>query len=143
KRTFDLDPNFALAYQDLALVYQAKGQYAEAISYFQKAGEIESDSLEIRAQLAQAYAMSGHQREARELLTELLDLSSTHYVASFDIAMIYAGLGETAKAFEWLEKSFDERSYQLTALKVEPRLDLLRNEPRFQEMVRLLNIPEK
>jgi tetratricopeptide (TPR) repeat protein len=141
-KTVDLDPHFALVYQYLAAVHQATGEYPKAISYFQKALEIEPDSLELRAQLAQTLGMAGRIGEARALLNELLKLSSTKYVASFDIAMIYAGIGETAKAFEWLEKAFDERSYQVTALKVEPRVDLLRREPRFQELVKLLNIPE-
>jgi len=143
KKTIELDSHFSLTYQYLAFVYQQTSRYPEAIASFQKARELEPESLEIRAQLAHVYALCGRHKESRNILKELLALTSTEYVASFDIGMIYAGLGEYGIAFEWLEKAFEERSYQITALKVEPRLDFLRQEPRFQEMVRLLNIPRK
>jgi hypothetical protein len=82
------------------------------------------------ADLGHVYAISGSERDARTMLSELHGLSRKHYVSAFDIAMIHAGLGDKAQALAWLDKAYDDRSFFLVSLNVDPRFDLLRTEPR-------------
>jgi hypothetical protein len=64
-------------------------------------------------------------------------------VVAFDVAMLYSGLNRKADALDWLEKAMDEHSYQVTSLNVDPRVDSLRSEPRFTQLVRRLGLPER
>jgi hypothetical protein len=78
------------------------------------------------ADLGHVYAISGSEREARTMLSELHELSRKHYVSAFDIAVIHAGLGDKAEALAWLQKAYDDRSFFLVSLNVDPRFDYLR-----------------
>ncbi len=86
--------------------------------------------------LGYALAKSGKQAEARALLSELLKSSSERYVSAYNIALIYNGLGERDKAFEWLERGFQQRDQRMVFLKVEPKWNNLRDDPRFQDLMR-------
>ncbi len=111
----------------------------QARSEFQKG--ISLDGSTSLARLGHGYAVAGKRREAQKVLNELNDLSKQKYVSSYDIAVIYVGLGEKEQAFAWLEKAYDERSTWLEFLKVEPQLDPLRSDPRFVELVRRVGLP--
>jgi hypothetical protein len=74
------------------------------------------------------------------VLAELKDLSKRRYVAPYDIALIYTGLGDKSLALEWLEKAYKDHSTRLGWIKVEPRLDSLRGEPRFQDILRRMHL---
>ena len=76
------------------------------------------------------------------MLEELKKLSKQRYVSPYNIACIYAGLNDKDQAFEWLERAFQERSYFMTLLKVETVLDNLRPDPRFQDLVRRVGLPQ-
>ena len=107
--------------------------YDEAIAGFQKGitprgGSEWSISM---PGLGHVYAVSGKKGEARAVLDELKQLSGQEYVPAYSIALIYAGLGEKDQAFAWLEKAYEEHSFQMAWLKVEPRWDSLRSDPRF------------
>jgi hypothetical protein len=71
-----------------------------------------------------------------------MELSNERHVPSLDIAQIYVGLGETDQALDWLQKALEERSGTLKFLRVEPRWDPLRSNPRFQDLMRRMNFPE-
>ena len=90
--------------------------------------------------LGHAYAVSGKRAEAHKVLAELKDLSKRRYVAPFDIALVYVGLGDKAQALEWLQRAYEDHSFRLTWIKVDPRLDSLRGEPRFQDLLRRMNL---
>ena len=92
------------------------------------------------ANLGHVYAASGRQPEARKVLGSLLQLSRKQYVPSISIAEVYAGLGDKAQALEWLEKAYEERSKAVSFLKVRPDWDSLREEPRFQDLVRRIGL---
>ena len=79
--------------------------------------------------------MSGERGAARKVLKKLRGLSERSYVPSYGIAVIYAGLGETDRAFQWLEKAYGDRSEGLGLLKVSPEFDNLRSDPRFANLV--------
>ena len=75
------------------------------------------------------------------MLDELKQLSGQEYVPATSIALIYAGLGEKDQAFAWLDKGYEERAFQLQWLKIEPRWDSLRSDPRFQDLMRRIGLP--
>ena len=90
-----------------------------------------------------SYTATGRSAEAQKILHEWLRQSETSYVSPYMIATAYAGLGDKAKAFEYLEKAYQERSSDLPYfLKADLRLDNLRSDPRFQDLVRRMNFPK-
>ena len=76
----------------------------------------------------------------KKILTELRELSKNRYVAAFDIAVIHAGLGDNGQALAWLEKAYDDRSFFLVSLNVDPRFDHLRAEPAFRALVQRIGL---
>jgi tetratricopeptide (TPR) repeat protein len=136
-----LDENFWWAHTILGEVYERNGQFPEAITAFQKARQLENNPL-ILGKLGRVYARSGKRAEALKLVDELKELSKRQYVSSNFIAEIHAGLGERDKAFEWLKKSFEERSIGILFLKNDPLWDDLRSDPRFTDLVRRIGLPQ-
>ncbi len=141
QKTLEMDPNFAVARLWLGQAYEQKAMYAEAIAEFQKSIAISGRSTFLVAALGHAYAASGNRGEAMKILEELRQLSKQRYVAPYFMAVIHKSLGENDQAFEWLEKAYEERSSWLVFLKVEPRLDSLRADPRFQNLLRCVGLP--
>jgi len=94
----------------------------------------------IKASLAHVYAISGNKIEAATILNELKQKSATNNVG-YQIAEIYIGLGDKDRAFEWLEKAYEDRSEWLTWIAIEPKLDPIRADPRFAELLRRMNLP--
>ena len=108
EKTVEMDKNFAQTYPWLGLILEQKGRYPEAIAAFQKAIELFPGGSSIaEAELAHAYAVSGNREVAQKIISELEKLAKTKYVSSFQIAAIYAGLGEKDHAFASLEKAFE------------------------------------
>ncbi len=140
RKTVDLDPNYWFAHTVLGVAYEGKGELPEAIAEFEKARQLEDTIPENWGALGHAYAVSGKRAEALTVLEKLKELSKEHYVPPFDMAIVYVGLGEKDRAFEWLEKAYAERSFFLTWLKVEPELDSLRSDPRFADLVRRVGL---
>jgi len=92
--------------------------------------------------LAHAYAVSGKRSEARRVLDELTRLRERKYVSAYWIALIYVGLAERDQAWAWLEKVYEERaSWLANDFKVDPRLDGLRSDPRYQDLLRRMGLP--
>ena len=132
-----MDKNFAQTYPWVGLILEQKGRYAEAIAAFQEAVRRFPGASSIpEAELAHAYAVSGNREQALKIIAELEELAKSRYVSSYQIATIYAGLGEKDQAFAWMQKAYDERSDGLVNLKVEQRFDNLRSDPRFSDLVR-------
>jgi tetratricopeptide (TPR) repeat protein len=134
-RTVDMDPNYLPARIGLGLAYGQKGMYEEAVAQFQKAGDLADDLVEVVGELGYVYGAWGQISKAQAALDELKKRSETAYVSPYNMAKVYAGLGEKDFAFEWLERAYDERSEWLTWLKVDPKLDEIRSDPRFRELM--------
>jgi tetratricopeptide (TPR) repeat protein len=145
EKTVEMDKNFAQTYPWLGLILEQKGRYPEAIAAFQKAIELFPGGSSIaEAELAHTYAVSGNRAEAQKIIAELQELAKSKYVSSFQIAAIYAGLGEKDRAFAWLEKAYEERADGLVNLKAEQRFDSLRSDPRFKDLARRVGLaPQK
>jgi len=94
------------------------------------------------ASLGYIHALSGKRAEADKMLAELIERAKTEYVNPYDIAFVYAGLGEKEKAFAWLEIAFQERTIAIVSLKVDPYWDSLRTDPRFTDLLRRVGLPQ-
>ncbi len=121
----------------LAVIYVEKGMYDEAIQQFQKL----DDQPHALGHMGNAFARIGRAAEARQMIAALQKHVQDTGVGRYEIALVYAGLGEKDEAFAWLEKSFAVRDKGLTYLKIDPCLDPLRSDPRFQDLVRRVGLP--
>jgi TolB-like protein/Tfp pilus assembly protein PilF len=133
-RILDLDPHFFPARRYLGLAYEQKGMYQKAIAEFQRGVQLSGSPLML-ALLGHAYAASGKVAEARQVLAELRELERQQYVSPYTVAAIHAALGDKDKAFEWLEKAFEQRDVWLMNLKVDPVFSTLRSDKRFPALL--------
>jgi DNA-binding winged helix-turn-helix (wHTH) protein/TolB-like protein/tetratricopeptide (TPR) repeat protein len=142
QRVSELDPNFVTSHWFVGLSYAEKGRFDEAIAELQRAVELSNGASRIRADLAYAYALSGRKREALARLKEITDLSKAERGFAYDVAVIYAGLGEKELVLSWLERAYDERSVLFQKLKADPKLDLVRPDPRFTDLLRRVGLAQ-
>ena len=136
-----MEPNFVPTILFLGLALEQATKCEEAIVEFEKALNLSGGSSLVAAALGHAYAIAGRKRQARKLLGDLEDLSKSRCAPGYHVAAIYAALGDSDKAFECLEKAYEERSLWMVHLRVTPRLDPLRSDPRFQALLRRMNFP--
>src|SRR5205085_3901528 len=137
------NPNEWLAHNWLGVGYEGSGQTLQAIPEYQKAVELSQGDSDPTAALAHAYAAVGRKAEAQKILREWLRRSEASYVSPYMIAAIYAGLGGKDKAFEYLERAYQERSSDLSYfLRADLRMDSLRSDPRFQDLMHRMNFPK-
>ncbi len=127
------NPEFFQTHNVLGETYVATGRFSEAIAEFRKALSL-GGGIAVKARLGHAYAVSGNRLGATEVLHGLEQ--SGEIEQFFDMAVIYAGLGNKDRAIQWLERSYEERSRSLMFLRVAPVLDSLRGDPRFAGLVR-------
>src|SRR5215813_9673984 len=139
RTTVDMDPNFAEAHFHLGLAYEGKGAYDDAIRELTKAAELFGDRS-LTAWVGRVYALSGRTAQAMKVLEDMLELSKQQPVSPYSIASLYATLGEKDRAFEWLEKVYQERNYYVVFLNVDPTLDSLRDDPRFTDLLKRIGL---
>jgi DNA-binding winged helix-turn-helix (wHTH) protein/TolB-like protein/Flp pilus assembly protein TadD len=135
-------PEFPQAQRELGLAYEQKGLYQDAFNQLQKTYEMRENygKIMLRADIGHLYAVWGKRAEAHEVLAELIKKSEQGYVSAYDIAVIYAGLDDRDEAFGWLDKAVEQHSFWLTWLKLDPRLDPLRSDSRFQDMLQRVRL---
>ncbi len=131
-----------LARLALGWSYALRGRHDEAIAEFQKAVVGWKSAVFPTAVLSHAYAVAGKESAARDVLDKLLARSKKEYVSPYEIAMIYAGLGDRDRAFEWLEKAYADRASLLVYFRMDPRIWSLQSDPRFQDLLRRMNFPQ-
>jgi len=140
RRSVELDPNFPLSRFWLAMAFVQSGQYDAAIA---TASDTPKDSTAYAMSmvaLGNVYARMGKKAEAEQQIAALRDLGKTRYTRRYYIALIYASMGEKDKAFEELEHCFEERDAFLGRMRADPSMDPIRNDPRFDAMLRRLNL---
>jgi TolB-like protein len=125
-RTLEIDPNFAVAHDVLGSLLASKGRHQEALAESQK---------------AVVHAQHGQPDAARRIIGELAAVSG-RYTPALAFAVVHLGLGERDQAIDWLEKAYEERYNRLAYLRREPVWDPLRPDPRFQDLVRRIGLPE-
>jgi serine/threonine protein kinase/tetratricopeptide (TPR) repeat protein len=140
-QTVELDPNYPVTYWILGLVHRTMGRYELAITEGEKAVNLSGGSTLMRAALAHSYGKAGRRREAMQILDDLTKLAKHKYVAPHFVAGIHIGLGENDRAIEYLEKSCEDHSHWLIYLHLDPSMDDLRNDPRFQDLLQRVGLP--
>jgi tetratricopeptide (TPR) repeat protein len=142
--TVEMDPNFFPGYFYLGLAYQMAGQFAEASIALQKASELSRNNTLMMASLGGAFAVWRKQEEARNILNELEHIRPRKYVSQVFVAAILAGLGEIDRALDCLETAYEDRCTWLPrCLVADARLDMLRGQPRFQDLVRRMGFSHR
>jgi tetratricopeptide (TPR) repeat protein len=138
-----VNPRFDAAHYGLALAYEQKGRLKEAIAESRRAVVLSQRNPVKLSLRAHAYAMAGSRAMAEEELNKLQRISvrQRRYISQFHIALIYTALGDSDHAFEWLEKAYEIRDPWLISMGVEPRLDDLRSDVRFSDLLRRVRLP--
>jgi tetratricopeptide (TPR) repeat protein len=135
RKTLEIDPNLYWEHLEGGRSYEQKAMFEEALADLRKATIISPDNTWGIAAMGHAYASAGQRAQAQKVLDRLKELAKQRFVAPSDIAMIYAGLGEKDQALAWLDRAYQERSWYMVLLNVDPRLDKLRSDARFQDLV--------
>lgn len=136
QKTKEFDRNFLINYWTLAQVYEQMGKHQEAINEAQKLRTLPGgDWSESLAELGCAFAYAGNKTEAEKIIQQLHERSAREYVSAYVIATIYVALGDKDKTMEWLEKAVPEQTSYLALIRVEPKFDPMRSDPRFVDFV--------
>jgi len=135
------DPRFSTAHWGLGLALEQKQDYGHALAELDSAIALSGRGPNSLASLGHAYAVAGRRPEAEQVLRELRARAQKQKISGYHLALIELGLGRRVEALDALEQAFGERSTLLTYLKMDPRFDDLRSEPRFAELIRRMNFP--
>jgi TolB-like protein/Tfp pilus assembly protein PilF len=142
RKVIAMDPHFYYAHWNLGEALELKGELNEAFAEYKRATELDDDPL-VFALLARAYAKLGQREEALKRLDELQRDTRQRYVSNYGFAVAYAALGEKAQAIGWLERAYHERAgWEVILIGVDPMLDPLRGDPRFEALVQKLFGPK-
>lgn len=136
RRLVESNPEFAEVNEYLKRSYDQKGMYSEAINMRQMRRKLVGLDFKETSALRKAAAATDHDGYWKARLEQELEEAKTEGPATYDLAEIYAQLGDKDRAFEWLEKAFEQRTYFMMYIKVAPNLDPVRSDPRFTEMLR-------
>jgi len=132
---------FWMPYFMLGIAYQQKGQNEEAVEALEKSAKLaERDSITIAA-LGHALGTVSRTAEARVILKELKERREKAYLSPFWISLVHLGLGENDKALDCIETGYRERAAYMNMIHIYPHFDPLRSHPRFQDIVRKMNLP--
>jgi serine/threonine protein kinase/Flp pilus assembly protein TadD len=142
RKALEMDKNSTFAHRNLGLAYLQQGKLERAIEALSNAVKFSCGGLAFESYLGFAYAIAGKRKEAIEVLASLEDLDKERYVPAYNFAIIHAGLGDFDKAFEWFEQARKERSGFLPFLKVEPVVDCLRDDSRFDDLLKKIGLKE-
>ena len=140
KSMIEMDGNFPTANVLLGLAYTQKGLHDEAIAEYQRAIELYGDHPEVRAFLGCAFASSGRTAEAREVLDQLQEMHQQRHLSPYLIALIHTALADVDSAFACLERGFEEQDEELAFLKMDPLLNPLHEDSRFENLLQRIGL---
>jgi serine/threonine protein kinase/tetratricopeptide (TPR) repeat protein len=143
RRTVELDTNYPVTYWILGLLLRKTGCYELAIAEGEKAVKLSGSSPLMHAALAQTLGTAGRTKEALQVLDDLTKLAKQRYVAPYFFAGIHVGLGDNDRAIEYLQKSYEEHSHWLIYLHIDPSMDGVRDNSRFQDLLRRVGLPAR
>ena len=132
RRAFSIQAENKGAMLIVGWAYEQKGMFSEAVSAMEKF----FPSSARTASMAHALALWGKRQAAEQLLAQLLEDSRKKYVSAYDVAVVYAGLGDRDRAFEWLNKACEEHAGFLPYIRSDPRMKAVRGDPRLQDVLR-------
>jgi tetratricopeptide (TPR) repeat protein len=139
QKTLEMDSSFVPAHLYLGLTYEAKGNLRKATDELRKAA-LSDAGPDTLASLGHAYAVGTQAHQAQKILQELEKPSKRAYVSEYYMAIVYAGLGNKQRAFEWLAKGCEHRDIELVSLRADVQLNSLRSDPRFQELLHCIGL---
>jgi serine/threonine-protein kinase len=138
QKAIDMEPSFIMARIYLGQAYALNRMYKEAINEFDKS--LAEGSADVKGYLGLTVALSGDRRKAESILAELITESAKYYVSSYHLGTISLALGDVNGAFRWLNKAIDEHGRHIAALRLDPVLQPIRYDPRFQLLLRRIEI---
>lgn len=139
QKTIEMDGNFYYAHAYLGRAYMMKGLFKAASLEFEKA-RILGDDPRILMLMACNYSETGKKDKAKLILSQLKNMSTKRYVSAYYFALVYTTLGEKNEAFRWLEKAYQDHEGRMTLIKVDPLLDNLRSDSRFEELIKKVGL---
>jgi len=140
QKMFDLDPNYWAAHQTLAIVLVKQGRFEESLVEAKKSIELSKRSNASLAFLGHVYGRMGKRAEAEAVIKELRERFDKREADGRDLAVVYAGLDDKDQAFAWLEKAYADRSNFLAVLRLEPMLDSLKSDPRWNDLLKRMGL---
>jgi TolB-like protein/Flp pilus assembly protein TadD len=138
--TIELNPHFAPAYWLLGVIQEQRQDFDESAAAFQRAVHLSPQTPRMHGALGRTFALSGRKKAALEVLRKLEAYAKERYVSPLEFAWIQFGLGDTDLGFRWLQKAVEDRSFDLISIKVDPRFDTLKDDARFENIVRRLGL---
>ena len=142
EKALQLDPRHFMLHYILGRAYRRLGDSSKAIAQLKTATKSAGEVSLVDAVLGLAYAVSGRREEAQKVVGAFKAAARIRYIPSMYFVILYAGLGDKEQALAWLEKAFEERSDLLTWVNVEPMMDDVRSDPRFQDLIRRIGLPQ-
>ena len=138
------NPTFALAHNCLAWAYWAKSMYPQVVEQYKLLGQLDGNPKDV--EFASALEQGFHSGGWKGALTKGIEVRQAQrkasYWSAYDIAGLYAGLGEKDEAFRWLNAAYEERNFSMEGMRTDFRLDPVRSDPRFAELVRKVGLPQ-
>ncbi|NIN92121.1 tetratricopeptide repeat protein [bacterium] len=137
QKTVDMDPDFSQVSLALGRAYLQKSMYEEALAEFQK--EMRKSGFGVTL-IGITYAKMGRREEALQLLDDLINRSKEEYVSPVGMASLYFALGENDQGFKWLDKAYEDLDSNLCYIKVSPRFESVRSDPRFKAILKKMGL---
>lgn len=141
RKLFDMEPNLPLVSSTLSLAYIGKAMYGPAIELIEKALQREPENQPMLRNAGVAYARSGDRKAALNIVGRFKALADSQYVNAYWIANIHAALGELDQAFAELQKAYVGRDWDMNRLKVDPFMDSLHGDPRYEKLIQQMGLP--
>jgi len=143
RKAIEMEPRFAWSHAWLGFAYEQEGMRQQAVQEFQEAVDLSGGSPTFTAFLGYAYGLLGDRRQARQIAEKLVILSHSKKpsVSLIWIALVYTSLNDKERALYWLEKAYVAHDVFLPWAKVDPSLDSLRSDPRFQNLIHQIGLP--
>ena len=145
KKGFELDPIInGLTEAEMTWTYAFGGSCTDAIAEYEKMSNPPTPAEDqlVSGGMGFVYAVCGRRRQTLDIIAQFKRLAQNRYVDAYMVAAMYTGLGNKDHAFEWLNKAYEDRSSSIPFVKVDPFFDALHSDPRFQDLLRRIGLPQ-
>ena len=136
RKTLEMSPNYIRAHHFIGIALYKQQKYAESISELETTYSLRGEGTEGVGTLGHVYAVAGRTNDASRILEEMQKKSETGYVSPYDMAIVYAGMGDKDRAFAWLEKAYRERNGSIPMLKVDYFFNSIKDDARFSDLLK-------